>query len=94
MVNVGLSFSVTHDTDESPVVSASVVSSEDENGGGDGNTNDDIQWDGSTLLLRAERDGGGEGRVYTITITATDDFGRSSTEVMTVTVPKSKGKKK
>ncbi|MDP6667450.1 MAG: hypothetical protein QF357_08640, partial [Dehalococcoidia bacterium] len=63
--------------------------------GGQVNTTGDIQWDDAgKLLLRAERDGGGGGRTYTITVTATDASGNSATESVTVSVPKSQGKKK
>ena len=46
-----------------------------------------------TLKLRAERAGGGSGRIYTITYQATDDCGNSVTADATVTVPHNKGKK-
>ena len=42
------------------------------------------------LLLRAERNGGGD-RVYTITITATNDQGGVSTATTTVTAPHDQG---
>jgi hypothetical protein len=55
---------------------------------GDGHTFDDIQIDeNGNIYLRAERSGRGEGRVYQITYTATDDAGNTSTASATVTVP-------
>jgi hypothetical protein len=72
----------------------SVSSNESENGNGDGNTGPD--WaivDEDTVQLRAERSGGGSGRIYTITVEATDEAGNSSTDTVEVTVPHSKGKK-
>ena len=70
----------------------SVTSNEDENGQGDGNTSDDWRITGDhTLQLRAERSGRGSGRVYTITIVATDRSGNTAEKVLTVTVPKSQG---
>ena len=39
--------------------------------------------------LRAERSGGGSGRVYTITYEAEDHSGNKTTRSVTVTVPKS-----
>ena len=54
---------------------------------GDGNTTDDIQIDGDNILLRAERAGDGNGRVYTITYEATDASGNTATASTTVTVP-------
>ncbi len=44
--------------------------------------------DASRVRLRAERSLGGNGRVYTITITATDSAGGSSTRTVTVQVPR------
>jgi hypothetical protein len=43
--------------------------------------------DDTHFQLRAERMGGGDGRVYTITYTATDDSGNSTTEIAEVRVP-------
>jgi len=71
----------------------SVRSSEDANGNGDGNTERDWQITGDhTLQLRAERSGKGSGRVYSITIVATDRSGNTAERVLTVTVPKSQGR--
>jgi hypothetical protein len=71
-----------------------VTSNEPPNGDGDGNTSPDwtISGDGK-LQLRAERSGGGSGRIYTITVEATDEAGNSSTGTTEVTVPHSKAKK-
>jgi hypothetical protein len=44
--------------------------------------------DANRVRLRAERSLGGNGRVYTITITATDSAGGSSTRTVTVQVPR------
>ena len=61
---------------------------DDAKGGGDGNTTDDIVMvDDYTVKLRAERDGGGDGRVYTITISATDYAGNIGTASCQVIVP-------
>lgn len=43
--------------------------------------------------LRAERSGSGEGRIYTIIITATDDAGNESTAELEILVPHDKRKK-
>ena len=71
-----------------------VTSNESINGQGDGNTSPDwlISGDGK-LQLRAERSGGGSGRIYTITVEATDEAGNSSTGTTEVIVPHSNGKK-
>ena len=73
------------------VVIASVTSDEPENSAGDGNTLNDIVIGGDckSVQLRAERIGGGNGRVYTITFKVTDSSGNSTTATAKVTVPKS-----
>ena len=42
------------------------------------------------LQLRAERAGNGPGRIYTITVRASDAAGNSSTQNVTVSVPHNK----
>jgi uncharacterized repeat protein (TIGR01451 family) len=56
------------------VVIEKVTSDETENGNGDGNTTNDIviASDCKSVQLRAERQGGGNGRVYTITFKVSD----------------------
>ncbi len=73
-----------------------VTSNEAVNGKGDGNTSPDWQIVGDHgLKLRAERSGRNDGRVYTITVQATDAAGNlSATKTVKVTVPKSQGKAK
>jgi hypothetical protein len=76
------------------VTLVSVTSSEPDNGLGDGDTAGDIQgWtmgtDDRDGQLRAERAGGGPGRVYTLTYRATDPAGNTATASCTVTVPRS-----
>jgi hypothetical protein len=67
----------------------SVTSDEPVDGRGDGNTCPDarINSDG-TVELRAERSARGNGRVYTINFTATDDTGASCEGSVFVCVPK------
>jgi len=45
-----------------------------------------------TLNLQSERNGGGNGRVYTIVVQATDASGNATTKNVTVTVPKGNNK--
>jgi uncharacterized repeat protein (TIGR01451 family) len=75
------------------VVIEKVTSDETENGNGDGNTLNDIIIGGDcrTVQLRAERDGGGNGRVYTITFMVTDSSGNVSRATGKVVVPHNPG---
>lgn len=45
------------------------------------------------LELRAQRNGNGTGREYTVTITATDEAGNTATETAEITVPHDQGKR-
>jgi len=77
------------DVDIDDVVITSVSSDEPENdpGTGDGNTvNDIIIKDSQTVDLRAERQGNGNGRVYTINFEVTDASGNTQTGSCTVWV--------
>lgn len=74
------------------VVMASVSSDEPENGQGDGNTANDIML-GETCQsvdVRAERQGGGNGRVYTIHLAVSDESGNEGLASYQIHVPKSK----
>jgi hypothetical protein len=87
MRDVFVSYDVT-DNCGTPTTSLSVTSNEPVNGLGDGNTAPD--WEivsANQVRLRAERSGTGNGRIYTITITAADSAGGSSSQILTVSVP-------
>jgi subtilisin family serine protease len=100
MSPVATTVTATDICDPNPTITlASVTSSEpdDAQGGGDGVTTNDIQ-DASVgtpdfqLLLRAERDGKGTGRNYTVSYRATDHSGNSSAVAgTTVNVPHDRG---
>jgi hypothetical protein len=65
----------------------SVTANEPINGPGDGNTAPDWIVTGPlTLQVRAERAGPGNGRIYTIEVTCTDDSGNSAKKTVNVTV--------
>jgi hypothetical protein len=69
-----------------------IVQDEPVNGLGDGDVSPDGLGAGdSTALVRAERAGGGNGRVYAIGFTATDGKGGSCSGVVTVGVPHKRG---
>ncbi len=96
MVPVEVKVDVHDDIDPQPVVTLlSVVSSEPDNGVGDGDTVDDIQdaesgTDDRELKLRAERSGEGNGRIYTLTYQARDAAGNTTIEEVIVTVPRNR----
>lgn len=73
----------------SHVVISKATSDEVENGGGDGNTLNDIVIapDCKSLQLRRERDGSADGRVYTITLQVKDSSGNVATALRKVFVP-------
>ena len=79
--------------DPAPTLRFSITSDEAENGLGDGDTAPDWAVETATaslanVLVRAERSGLGNGRVYTISATATDRAGNGSSAAGgTVTVP-------
>jgi hypothetical protein len=75
------------------VVISKVTSDEIENGNGDGNTSNDIVIapDCKSVQLRSEREGGGDGRVYTVTLKVKDSAGNVTTATRKVVVPKGSG---
>jgi hypothetical protein len=79
--------------DINDVVILKVTSDEVENGNGDGNTSNDIVIapDCKSVQLRSEREGGGDGRVYTITLKVTDSGGNAATAVRKVFVQNGSG---
>jgi hypothetical protein len=94
-VDVGLSFAASDVCDAAPLVEIGVTSDEAPIGRGAGGpehcADAVIQPDG-TVLLRAERSGTGDGRVYEITVSATDACGHRTTCQVQVEVPKNQGK--
>ncbi len=89
MVKVEVRATAVDNLDPNPAIRlVSVASSEPDNGRGDGNTRGDIRIvDDSTVYLRAERDGRGEGRTYTLTYEARDFAGNTGTGTVRIVVP-------
>jgi hypothetical protein len=86
MVDVAINY---NSTDNCPGLNCvlSVSSNEPISGTGDGDTAPDWEVvDAHHLRLRAERSGGGSGRVYTITLTCTDAAGHAVTKTTMVLV--------
>ncbi len=80
MVPVLVSYTLSDNCDSEPVAVLSVTSDE--------GTSDDWEIiDAHHLRLRSERLGTGDGRIYTIKITATDADGNTTTREVIVTVP-------
>lgn len=93
MIPVTISYS-TSDNCSGVNCGLSVSSNEAVNGQGDGDTSPDwIVVDAHHVLLRAERSGKGNGRIYTIKIDCTDAAGNHTIRTVTVKVPKSQGGK-
>jgi hypothetical protein len=64
------------------------TSDEDDNGNGDGNTTGDLSFECGTALVRSERAGPGDGRVYELTLSVLDAAGNASEPALvTVSVP-------
>jgi N-acetylneuraminic acid mutarotase len=76
-----ITIQVTHVTQDEPTT-----------GLGEGDTGPDAVLQGSTVLIRAERSGLGDGRVYTIHFTATDGQGATCHGTVQVRVPHSRGR--
>jgi hypothetical protein len=76
--DANLAITVTGVTQDEPV-----------NGLGDGDTSPDAVVQGAGVLIRAERDGGGNGRVYRVSFSADDGQGGTCTGTVEVGVPKS-----
>ncbi|RKZ14913.1 hypothetical protein DRQ53_10375 [bacterium] len=80
------------DFDFGDVVVLSVSSNEPEDSKGDGRTSDDIRIDcPNTVKLRAERTGGGEGRIYTVVYGVSHDDGSTGEITAYVYVPHDNG---
>ncbi len=96
MVNVEATVTATDNCETADVVLSSISSNEADNGAGDGNTINDIQ-DAEVgvadfrFRLRAERAGGGTGRIYTAAYSATDGSGNSASAAGFSVVPHDQG---
>jgi hypothetical protein len=92
MVPITITVVATDNSGVAPTCSViGVTSNEPQQGLGDGDT--PIDWliaSANTVVLRAERSGKGNGRVYTIRVRCSDQSGNSATATTTVSVPKNK----
>ena len=86
MRDVTISYTATDNCAVTSVIT--VTSNEPINGVGDGDTDPDwVVTDNHNVKLRAERAAGGNGRIYTVTITATDPSGNTAIKTIEVHVP-------
>jgi hypothetical protein len=93
MKDVAVNYTTTDNCPGPISCTLSVTSNEAVNGTGDGNTSPDwVVINDHNVQLRAERAGGGDGRIYTITTTCHDQNGNTSSATTTVTVGHDKGK--
>lgn len=90
LASVGIVGVADPDNDQITITVTGVTQDEPVNGLGDGDTSPDAVLQGSTALLRAERSGTGNGRVYQLTFTAGDNQGGSCIGRVKVQVPHSR----
>jgi Bacterial lectin len=91
MVDVTVNYGA-NDPCSAPVCSLTISDNEPVNGTGDGNTSPDwVVVDAHHVQLRTERNGNGQDRVYTITISCKDNAGNVASSTATVTVPHDRG---
>lgn len=86
LVDIGLRMTVSDNLDPAPRIAVSVFSNESNNEAGSGNLSPDGRITSTQVLLRAERSGSGNGRVYVVIVKATDSSGNISTGFCTVVV--------
>ncbi|MEO6238242.1 MAG: DNA/RNA non-specific endonuclease, partial [Vicinamibacterales bacterium] len=88
MIDVALAYQ-SADVSGAPACSVAIASNEPVDAAGDGNTMADwLVIDSHHVQLRAERAGGGSGRIYTISVSCADGSGNTSTAGVTVSVPR------
>jgi hypothetical protein len=90
---VPVSITGVADPDDPDVrVTVTAVTQDEPVGGPDcGHSSPDAVLNGASVLLRAERDGRGTGRVYRVTFTAEDGSGAQCTGSVNVCVPHDRG---
>jgi hypothetical protein len=94
MVDVGFSYSVSDNCDSSPLVFVKVTSDEPSAAGPASGSEPDAKiLENNRLLLKAQRSDAGDGRVYVITLTATDASSNSTSSHVIVRVNLAPGQK-
>ncbi len=88
LVSVTLGGVSDPDNDQLTLAVTGVRQDEPVQGQGDGDTSPDAVLHEGQVLLRAERAGGGNGRVYRVSFTADDGHGGTCAGTVTVCVPR------
>ena len=93
MTTVNVEVAVNDVVDPVPhCVMSDSSSNEPQNGTGDGDEPDDFVIIGDLIIeLRAERSGTGNGRIYSATVTCSDESGNTSTGQVQIIVPHDQG---
>jgi hypothetical protein len=94
MKNITVDYTSTDNCSGPITCNITVTSDEPENGLGDGDQAPD--WDvlnDHHIKLRAERAGNGDGRIYTVKVSCTDQYGNTGTGTKIVLVPKNMSSK-
>jgi hypothetical protein len=76
--------------DQVAITVLTITQDEPVDGLGDGDTSPDAVISGNNILIRSERSGSGDGRIYRITFRANDGFGESCTGSITICAPHSR----
>jgi hypothetical protein len=87
---VTIGYLLTDSCDAAPVCSFSVTAT-NSGGGIDNLADSSTVVNANTVELRASRNGGGNGRTYSVGITCTDKLPLSPSATVTVTVPHDRG---
>jgi hypothetical protein len=90
MVSVTVNYYVTDNCTATSAINCDLTVSSNEPPSAPGTGHSSGDWtvvDAHHVQLRADRNGSGTGRIYTITITCKDSSNNTSTKTVTVTVP-------
>jgi len=87
MIDTGFTVSAQDQCSGAQPISVQVFANESQNGLGDGNFAPDATSTAGTLLLRSERSGTGNGRVYLVVVKSSDPSGNTGFACTTAVVP-------
>jgi hypothetical protein len=87
MIDAGLIVSAQDQCTGARPIGVQIFSNESQNATGDGNFAPDATGSAGTLLLRSERSGNGNGRVYLVVVKSSDSSGNTGFACTTAVVP-------